>query len=414
MLRLVLFVTQLTVPADSEAVIARQAGVAVYWNYVAFRTASDSDRFTSFVGLRAITMVHLAMHDALNAIVSRYQPYAYTGHDSLADSTAAPVQAAVRVLSEVYPRHRARFEADRDRWLSGVRSGDAKRRGLALGDLAAAAIITRRAGDGSDVAGTFQPDTSPGEYRYTPGVTAVYRPGFRYAKPFALQSPDQFRPPPPPALTSAEYTRAFDEVKRLGASGSAARSPQRTALVYWWAELAEESWNRIARAVATSQHLSLWDATRLFALVNMDVFDVYSGAWDGKYHYHTWRPYTGIHLAGLDGNPATALDSAWQPELRTPPSPEYPSTNAAVCGGGAEVLTRVLGTDRVPFRIRSTTARPGSELRAYDELNSVVQECADSRVVSGYHFRFSIDAGEAMGRSIARYLVTNYLQPLRR
>src|SRR5262245_65193166 len=89
MFPLLILLTQAVAPADSEAVAARQAGVAVFWNYVAFRTASDSDHFLSFVGVRALTMMHLAMHDALNAIVPKFEPYAYRGPDALADSTAA-------------------------------------------------------------------------------------------------------------------------------------------------------------------------------------------------------------------------------------------------------------------------------------------------------------------------------------
>jgi hypothetical protein len=37
--------------------------------------------------------------------------------------------------------------------------------------------------------------------------------------PFVLDSAEQFRIPPPPALDSAEYAEAFDEVQRLGGDG---------------------------------------------------------------------------------------------------------------------------------------------------------------------------------------------------
>lgn len=330
--------------------------VAIAWNLIAVETANAHDQFFSFIGSRALAMAHVAMHDALNAIVPKYEHYAFTGHEPGAHPIAATAQAAHDVLAAIYPAKQTVLDAELQKWLSKVSDEQNKNLGIKVGKQAAAAILARRQNDGHDAKGEYKPGTNPGDYQYTPNFDWVLAPDFRYAKPFALSSPDQFRASPPPKLNSAEYAEAYNEV--------------------------------------------------------MNIFDTYLATFDSKYHYNTWRPYTAIRMGDKDGNPDTAPDPSWEPEMLTPPFPEYPSGHSAVGASGAEILTHVYGTPNVTFSMESVTALPNAKVRSYDNLNRAADDCADSRVMNGFHFRFATEAGKFLGRRVARHLISNYLRPI--
>jgi hypothetical protein len=402
-----------------ESALARTAAhalpdntVAVEWNRIAYETANAHDQFLSFGGVRAMTMVHIAMHDALNAVIPRYEQYAFQGRTPDAQPIAALTQAAYAVLAAVYPKQMPTLDAARSRFLSAVPNDEARERGVALGARAAAAILALRAGDGHDASGDYRPRRKPGSYQYTAPFNFALAPDFRFAKPFALKTPNQFRAAQPPMLASAAYATAFNEVKRFGVTNSAARSEDQTSYAHWWAEFAEHAWNRIGRLTAVERKLDLLATARMFALINMDIFDVYLATWDSKYHFDTWRPITAIRAAQLDGNAHTTPDTAWAPEMQTLPFPEYPSGHSAVCAGGAEVVAHVYGTNRVAFQMQSLTALPGRGMRAFSDLAVAANECADSRVMNGFHFRFATEAGKALGRDVARHLIATRLRPL--
>jgi hypothetical protein len=152
----------------------------------------------------------------------------------------------------------------------------------------------------------------------------------------------------------------------------------------------------------------------MFALINMNLFDIYVASFDSKYVYNFWRPYTAIHFAEKDGNPATQADTGWLPEMQTPPWPDYPSAHAAVGEGGAAIVSYVFGTPDISFEMESISALPEARIRSYVNVDSAANECANSRVMNGYHFRFSTEAGKRQGRDIAKYICSNYLRPLNR
>lgn len=395
----------------AEAVeVAGDGNVAIAWNLIAYEAANAHDQFLSFIGVRALAMAHIAMHDALNAVTPKYEQYAFKGTASDAHAIAAATQAAHAVLVAVYPKQREKLDAARSKWLFTLPNEPSKDRGIALGTRSAAAILALRVGDRHDAMGDYKPGSKPGDYQYTPGFNFALNPDFRSAKPFGLTAQTQFRAAPPPSLGSTEYARAFNEVKRFGGAKSTARSADQTHYAHWWAEFAEHSWNRIGRLTAVERELDLWAAARMFALINMGIFDVYVATWDSKYHYNTWRPISAIRGAQQDGNPETEPDAGWQPQMPTLPFPEYPSGHAAVGASGAEIVAHVYGTPSVAFTMKSITALPGSETRTFTDLNVAADECADSRVMNGYHFRFATDAGKTLGRSVARQLVANHLR----
>jgi PAP2 superfamily len=380
-----------------------RSDVVVAWNSLAYDLAFAEDQFGTFKGHRALAMMHLAMHDALNAIAPRYEPYAYSGRSRGAHPIAAAAQAAHDVLAAQYHNQAAAIATELSRWLDQVPDADPRARGIALGQAAAAAILAQREDDGWDFEGTYQFKEGPGRYQTTPPWAGfVAQPGFRFAKPFVLEYPGQFRPAPPPPLRTTAYARAFREVQEYGAAASTRRTEDQTGYAVWWMEFAEGSVNRLARQFATRRHLDLWKAARLFAHVNVALYDTYIATWDSKYVYDRWRPYTAIRAAETDGNPRTMADAAWEPMRPTPPHPEYVSAHAAGCAASFGVLQEVFGRE-VSFTMETTTAPPGMLTRAFASFQAAAAECADSRVRLGWHFRYATDAGRMLGSQIARY-----------
>lgn len=381
-------------------------------NRLVYTIANEHDQFYSFIGVRALAMTHLAIHDVLNAIEPQYTPYCFESMSGGADPVSALTEAARSIMTTAYPGRKDTIDLVCDRWLSTVPNGTARSKGIELGSQVAGKLISLRQGDGHEKQGEYTPMTKPGDYRYTPGFDWVWKPDFSYAKPFTLDSVSQFRCPPPPPLASKAYASDWNEVKAYGAKESLVRSADQTHIAHWWAEFGEHAWNRIGRIVATQHDLPLYETARMFALINMNLYDFYLVTFDSKYHYDTWRPITAIHNADTDGNPSTNSDQQWQPEMITPPWPEYPSAHAGVGSAGAEILTHVLGTAQVAFEMESTTALAGSPVRAYTHLDSAANDCADSRIYNGYHFRFATEAGKRQGRDVARYVHAHFLTRL--
>ena len=183
-------------------------------------------------------------------------------------------------------------------------------------------------------------------------------------------------------MGTREYAEAYNEVKSFGRVDSPVRTPDQTGYAVWWTEFTEGSLNRLARQLVAQRTIHLWRATRLFALLNMSMFDGYLANWDSKYEYNHWRPWTAIREADRDGNPATEPDSGWEPLRPTPPFPEYVSAHAAVCGASFETLAGTFG-DHVSFTMKTTTAPPEMPARSFRSFSAAAAECADSRVRLG-------------------------------
>ena len=383
---------------------------------------------------RLYAMTHIAIHDALNAIDRRSEPYAYAGHARRHASVDAAVAAAARgVLVPVLQQTTAPFtdcigaavasvEADYAAALAGIPDGRAKADGLAVGEAAAAAIVALRAGDGSNtllVDAGFDEGSAPGEYRFTPGTPFAFAPGWGDVTPFVLRDASQFRPGPPYAVTSRKYTRDFDEIKALGSVDSTDRTNEQTEIARFWVESSPLQWNRIARTTMAARGLDPWQQARLLGLLNLALADGYIGSFDTKYLYRYWRPVTAIQTADTDGNPDTEADPGWTPLEPTPAIPDYDSAHSVEGGAGAAVLARVLG-DRVGFAACSSTLPAGSNcteaapvFRHYRRFSQAAEENGLSRILVGFHFRKAVDEGIAHGRKIGDRAVDRFMRPRR-
>ncbi len=396
--------------AQLQHIFFVDSALVVAWNLTVNEIAFAEDQFFTFKGVRAHAMMHIAIHDALNAVIPLYRRFAYHGSDFLAHPIAAAAQAAHDVVASQYPGEQARLDAELANWLSRIPDGSHKTRGITVGRQSAAAILALRTGDGWDFQGAYAFSSELGAYQTTPPWNGfVFQPGFRFARPFGLRDPDQFRPAPPPELDSQRYAAAYNEVKDFGRVDSLVRTLDQTRYAVWWMEFTEGSMNRLARQLVTQRETHLWRAARMFALLNMSMFDGYLANWDSKFEYNHWRPYTAIREAARDGNKATEADSNWEPLRTTPPFPEYASAHSTVCGSSFEVLKRTFG-DHVSFTMETTTAPPEMPTRSFRSFSAAAAECADSRVRLGWHFRYATNRGLALGRAVAEWLEETHLE----
>src|SRR5690606_26244529 len=149
------------------------------------------------------------------------------------------------------------------------------------------------------------------KWRPTPPLFRSFTtPHWARVRPFALVSPDQFRPPPPPTIDSAAYAVDLDTVKRWGGRDSEYRTEEQTFIAVFWSDdlgtaTPPGHWNIIASGVSRDRGFSLSENARFFALMNVAMADAAFACWDAKRFYSYWRPETAIREADLDNNPAT-------------------------------------------------------------------------------------------------------------
>jgi hypothetical protein len=375
-----------------------------------------------FPGEAAVYMgiVHVAIYDAAVAIDGGYRPYTTTPIAPPNTSPEAAVAtAAYDTLTGLQPQlgaSQAILDGDYGAYMGAIPDGEPKQNGIDVGQEVAQSILVLRVNDGRGCSTTLQdlgpPAPGPGVWQPNPTgqVLGLCLPGMR---PLALQSPSQFRPDGPNALTSGEYTNDFNQVKELGRVDSATRTPEQTNTARFWTDHDIRQWNDGMLELAHDQGLGLVQSARMLAMAHAAGGDAMIACFDAKYHYWFWRPYQAIHSADTDGNPQTAADPTWQPLGATPNFPEYPSAHACHSTAVVAALDAFFGTDRVSFTLtsRAPGLPDGARVDTYDRLHDVVKEVDWARVLVGFHFRNSDLQGTALGRSVGRYVADNYFQP---
>jgi membrane-associated phospholipid phosphatase len=400
-----------------EARCLLSGDVVLDWN----RTLLDAIGATGAsaqVASRQLAIVYTAMYDAVNAVDRTHTPY-------FVDATAAPgtsaeaaaAAAAYRASVSLFPTQTDRFDAALARSLDGIPVGLPLIDGIVLGSSVANAILEWRRDDGSDRVVDYTPGTNPGDWQPTPPAFAPpASPQWGGVTPFAIPAGDLFRPEGPPALTSREYTAAFNEVKELGRVDSTIRSAEGTEIALFWADrpltpgAAVGHWNQIVAGLSEVRGLTLSENARLFALLNLALADAQIAAWDAKYTYNFWRPVTAIRAADSDGNPDTLADPSWTPLIVTPAHPSYTSGHSTVSAAAAAALAGFFGTDTVSFTATSDDL-PGVT-RSYASFSAASQEAGRSRILAGIHWSFDNFDGRAAGRAVGDYVVANFLRPV--
>jgi hypothetical protein len=387
---------------------------------------------------RLYAMMHVAIHDALNAIDRRSQPFAFRAEPEPWASADAAVAAAARdVLVPVIGQIGFPFppvcsasgiavvEAEYEAALAAIAPGWPKERGIALGRAAAAAVLELRKHDGADTPlldFAYPQGTTPGAYRFTPGFNFALAPRWGSVARFVPPDGRDAGVRRPFRLTSRRYLADFNEVKQLGGDGvttPSARTADQTEIALFWVESSPLQWNRIARTASQDRSLDLWENARLFGLLNMALADGYVATFATKYRYNFWRPVTAIREADEDGNHGTVADPNWTPLLPTPPVPDHDSGHSVEGGAAAQVLKRFFATDHVAFSTCSLTLPPGftcadesPALRSYTSFTQAAEENGLSRILVGFHFRNAVEQGIQHGRAIGNHVVDRSLRPI--
>jgi hypothetical protein len=397
--------TAVVTVAASEA----RADAVTEWNVIALREHAAAG-LLGVPRTRVLAIVHVAVHDAINAIDRRADPYAFDMQTvTTASPEAAVASAAYTVLSALVPSQQATLNMAYADSLRAVPDGPAKDHGVVVGALAAQHILWLRQNDGSNAIVPYTPGNDLGVWRPTPPAFApALFTQWRHVMPFVLKSADQFRGRGPLALTSRRYGRDLEEVRMLGSATSAVRTADQTEIALFWVEPSADGWSRIARIVSADARLDLWQNARLFALIALAMADAYIAQFDEKFHYDFWRPVTAIQQADHDDNPLTVGDPLWTPLRATPAFPEYSSAHAAVGAAAAEAMKRFFGTDDIPFSATSPTA--GNAVRTFTGFRHAARENGVSRIYVGFHYRHSVEDGLKMGRRIGRLVVQRTLR----
>jgi hypothetical protein len=373
------------------------------------------------IGAVDSALIQVAVHDAVQAIDRRYEPYHVEIKGAKGSRSAAAAAAAHAVLIGIYPTQATSLDATYFNYLAA--HGLDNDPGLLVGEKVAAGILPLRRADPVPLPAPFTGGTGIGQWRPTPsfiGNPPAPPSGAPMAvhwmsafDPFTLTGPTRFRADPPPALTSAQYTRDYNEVKRLGSFASTHRTAAQTDLAYFYSENFLAQWNRALRGIANNHLRRTGDTARLFALANLATADALITSWDSKKFYNFWRPVTAINEGDNDGNPNTAGDPAWQPLINTPNYPDYTSGANNVVGAMTRTLQQFFRRDRLTFEVTTLAPLATTKTRMYNRFSDAAADVVEVRIHLGIHFRFADEAARKQGQQVAEHVFDHFLLPLR-
>jgi hypothetical protein len=400
-----------TAATSAAPATADDATVISDWNALTVATLAGDTTKSPVQAILYTAFVQAAVYNAVVGIEGRYAPYRFHARaPRWASAQAAAVTAAHRVLVTYSPYAQATLDAAYAASLTQIPDGRAKTRGIAFGNRAANHLIRLRANDGRNAPIFFTQPAAPGVWRPTPpGLLPMLDPWLGFVTPLLVRSATQFAPPDPPALTSARYTRDFNEVKALGSLTSTERTAEQTSTALFFSGNANTQFQAALRDQVTVRHLDIVDAARMFAAADMSTADAIISVWHAKYVHGYWRPITAINLADTDGNPATDPDTSWVPMIATPPYPEYPSGYNAFAAAESRSLANVFRTRHLRLTLISTAV---GGTRHYDSGRALRQDVVDARMWLGIHFRFGDTAARDMGVRLADWTLDHYFQPL--
>lgn len=367
---------------------------------------------------RSFAIMHAAIYDAVNSIDKTHTPYLFdlTGVSQSVSQEAAAAAAAHEVLVALYPGFQAMLDAQLQQSLAQIPDGAGKADGIIVGQTVADIILALRSNDGSNAAPLpYVFGNAPGDYQSTP-PNFPKQPQFTHwsqVTPFTLERANQFRPGPPPDLTSERYATVFNQVKSLGIANSTAATPDQALTGRFWNGAIQNYWNEIAQTLALERNLTTAESARLFALINLTFADGVIAFYDAKYVYNFWRPVTAIRAADTDNNSETLADPNWLPETtNTAPDPSYPGAHAVISAAGASVLISFFDTDHFDFTVTSEVL--AGVTRSFTRISAADEEATLSRIFAGQHFRSDLTAGQRLGRNVADFVVDNFLTPRHR
>jgi PAP2 superfamily len=360
-----------------------RADVITDWNLKTHQTIADA-RIGTPPAIRIVALVQTAVLGAVENLPRGA---------SLDAAVAAAHRAA---LVKLLPAQQSALDEAYQAALKSIADGPAKEAGIAAGEKAAAEVFARRADDNPATPENYRPHTTAGAYVPTAPVAVTQ---WTQRKPWLMGSAAQVRPAAPPALTSAQWAREYNEVKDLGSRASTQRSADQTEAARFWDYSLPAIYHGVLRSVALQPGRDVARNARLMALASQAMDDAMIGVFEAKYHYNLWRPVTAIRNGDTDGNDATGRDAGWVSLIDAPMHPEYPSGHSILASTLATVIQADIGRGPLPVLSTSSPTAKGAT-RRWDRLEDFVQEVSNARIWGGIHFRSATQAGEAMGQRI--------------
>lgn len=397
----------LALAATAVALLApgsAQADTVTDWNVNAVNALVGTAGQSPTVSTVNLAIVHGAVYDAVNSIDERYEPYVVDvrARDWYSRDAAAAT-AAYKTLVALVPAQQPTLGPLYEASLAAIPAGPAKDGGVKVGEIAAAAMLIERTGDGRGGAYRFPaPATAQDPWpvgQWRPALPAFGNdPGawVKDVKPFLIRDPQHYATNGPFPMTSRAYKRDFEEIKAIGALNSTTRTADQTDQARFWME-GPQPFTRAARQLAAERRLRPVDTARMFAMLYMTAGDAAIATWTDKARWLFWRPITAIREAAADGNPDTTADPSWLPLINTPPYPDHPSGLSSLGAAMGESLERVFGR-HVRFTMSSISSNTTRSYRGFDDA---VDEIVDARVYSGIHFRKADDDGKKLGSAVA-------------
>jgi hypothetical protein len=400
-------ITLLVVAASLLAGPLATADVVTDWNSTTLEVI-DAAKLSPGHPQRVTAIIQTAVYEAVNAITQRYPPERVPLRAAPGASVAAAVAAATRTtLSQLVPSQQAAIDRAYQTALAALPEDPAKTAGIGVGEQAATALLAFCAGDGADTLESYRPHTMAGVY--VPTVVPVLS-QWPQRKPWIMTRPDQFRPGPPPSLTSALWTRDYNEIKALGAKHSTQRTAEQTDIARFWETTGPAIYLPVVWSVATTPGREITQNARLLAVATQAMDDAIIAVMDAKYHYNFWRPITAIRNGDLDGNDATEQDASWVPFIDTPMHPEYPCAHCITAATVGAVLQAEIGAGPLPT-LSTTSPTAAGMVRSWTTIDDFVQEVAHTRIYDGVHYRNSTEVGIGMGKKIGELAAATYLRP---
>ena len=415
--------------------LAQAGNEVTKWNEIAVNTVNAQAPITSAppAGAVFVAMVQGAVYGASNAVDRHGKPYLINRNFPKASADAAVATAAFRVLDAFFSAtHHATLQAAYDASLNGIDDGAAKEQGIAVGAMAADAMLAEGHDGRAGQFGCTFVSPSPGVWQPLAGPTGAPAcdpsSWVANAKPFILNSPSQFRSPPPYALNSPEYAVDYNEVKAIGSLTSATRTAAQTHAASFWQTNPAANYNALARRLVDQFGLDVSDSARLFAMLDLSAADAIINVWNDKYHYKFWRPITAIRQGDTDGNGDTLVDTGWTPlfsagfptspplpasplpiggvggPLGTPPYPDHVSGATGYASASMHALASFFGSDVMSTGFFLTSGRYPGEQRLFSRFSDVTNEILEARIWAGIHFRKAdVDAAN-LGGNVEQYI----------
>jgi hypothetical protein len=285
--------------------------------------------------------------------------------------------------------------------LQGVPDGPAEATGARTGAHAAAAFIAGRRGDHfRDPSIHYSKPKRPGFWQPTPPRTDMLEPWLGSLDTVVLHR--LVRADGPDALTSYDYARDYNEVKRYGDAISSRRSAAETQTAHFFNSNSATTVGNALIRYLKAHPMDLRATARVFGVMHGAMTDAVITCWRLKRDVGFWRPREAIAGAAHDGNPATTPQPGWtsliQPE---PPYSDYVSGHGCLTAPATETIRLTLG-EVTPLHLVSTNPNATVKERDYNYLSDIETDALDSRIWGGLHFRDAMEDAYDIGRETAR------------